>query len=110
MINPFTPFGFNSVQNDIKNEISSYLQTHEPPIEHQIMRCLMSSEDMDINKIRILKSVDNTQEKILIISPSFNISDDVFNNLNQIMAKFTYNFVEKNAINSTKEIHLYYSK
>lgn len=110
MINPFSSFGFNSVQNDIKNEISSYLQTHEPPIEHQIMRCLMSSGDIDINKIRILKSVDKAQDRVLIIIPSFNISNDVLNDLSQIMAKFTYNFIEKNNINSTKETQIYYSK
>lgn len=110
MINPFSSFGFNSVHNDIKNEISSYLQTHEPPIEHQIMRCLMSFCDVDINKIRILKSIDNNQERILIITPEFNLSENFFNNLNEIMTKFTYNFVEKCHINSVKEIHFHYSK
>lgn len=110
MINPFASFGFNSVHNDIKNEISSYLQTHEPPIEHQIMRCMMSFCDVDVNKIRVLKSIDNNQERILIISPEFNLSEDFFNNLNQIMEKFMYNFVEKSHIHSVKETHLYYSK
>jgi hypothetical protein len=110
MINPFSSFGFNSVQNDIKNEISSYLQSHEPPIEHQIIRYLISAGDIDINKIRVLKSIDQGQDKILIIVPNCNITNSIIDNINQIMSKFTYRFIEKNAINSTKEIHFYYSK
>ena len=83
MINPFTPFGFNSVQNDIKNEISSYLQTHEPPIEHQIMRCLMSSEDIDINKIRkeyIIYITKYSQEEAKLRLQNLTIDENISKN------------------------------
>lgn len=112
MIPGFTPFKVNSIENEIKNEISSYLKMHEPPIDHQIIRTIMNFSDgldIDFNKIRILKSIDKNSDKITIVIPTQKINENLIQNLNQILAKFNYNLVEKIMLNSAKETHLYYS-
>ena len=109
-------FSFRNVSDDLQSEIARYTQQHEPPLEHQIIRVIISlsnelkgSQPFDVNKIRFLTSSDVQKSKVIISLPCENISQNLQEMITQIMANFNYKPLNKSYIENLKELQLYFS-
>jgi hypothetical protein len=116
----FSKLGFNDLQSDLKSEISNYMQQHEPPFEHQILRLIISlphelygldnnSGVIDINKILFLNSNDSNKKRVIISLPCSKISKNIEDMIHQIMAKFNYKPLYNKYCEETNELQLNYS-
>lgn len=109
----FTPHSFN-IQNEINNEINNYMRQHEPPLEHQLFRLFTSlsnellHSNSHLNSIRFLISTDTNKERYLIILPCSDISKNLLDMSDQIMAKFNYKRLNNSYNSVLKEYHINY--
>ncbi len=109
----FTPHGFN-IQNQINSEINNYMRQHEPPLEHQLFRLFTSlsnellNSNSNLNSIRFLSSTDTNKERYLIILPCSDISKNLLDMTDQIMAKFSYKRINNNYNSTLKEYYIDY--
>jgi len=109
----FTPHGYN-IQNQINNEINNYMQQHEPPLEHQLFRLFTSlsnellNSNSNLNSIRFLSSTDTNKERYLIILPCSDISKNLLDMADQIMAKFNYKRLNNHFDSKLKEYQINY--
>jgi hypothetical protein len=112
----YSQFGFKSVSDQLQSEISTYLQQHEPPLEHQITRILLnlsneitcSNTHFDVSKVRVLFSSDTNKSRVVISLPCQNISQNLNDMIQQIMAKFNYKPLNKSYLSDLNELHLHY--
>ena len=113
----YSHYGFKSVSDQLQSEISTYMQQHEPPLEHQIIRVLMSlsseitcsDEYFDASKVKFMISSDTNKSSIVLSIPCQNISQNLSDMIFQIMAKFNYKLLNKTYHSDIKELHFYFS-
>jgi hypothetical protein len=112
----YSEFGFKNIPDQLQNEMSQYLRQNEPPLEHQIIRILMSlnseitSKDnyFDVNKVKFLTSSDTNKSSIIISLPCEKISQNLNDLIIQIMAKFNYKIHNKSYIENLSELQFYF--
>ena len=110
-------YGFKRVSDQLQSEISTYMQQHEPPLEHQLLRILMSLSSeissfdgfFDVNKVKFLTSSDPKKSSFIISLPCKSVSQNLIDMIKQIMAKFQYKFLNQTYHSDIKELHFYFS-
>lgn len=106
-----TPF---NLQSDLQKEVNNYMMQHEPPMEHQLYRVLnsLSSELLNTStnqsNIRFLTSSDSKKERFIIILPCKNISSNLQDMIDQVMAKFNYKRLNIIYVNELQELFINY--
>lgn len=114
----FSGLGFNSVTNDLQREIANYTKQHEPPLFDQVLRVLLNMNSdieycngetyLNINNIKFLESNDKIKERVSIIIPCKNISEELKKSIDLVLQKFNYKPVEMPYSKGINELRLDY--
>lgn len=103
-----------NLQSDLQKEVNNYMMQHEPPLEHQLYRVLTSlsneliNSSANQNNIRFLTSSDTNKERFTIILPCRNISKNLQDMMDQVMAKFNYKRLNIHYFDELQELQINY--